>query len=63
MAKVRKRYITDENGKQVAVVVPIAEYEAMIEDLHDLAVLAERRSEQPVPADEFKARLLADGDV
>ena len=62
MGKVRKRYITGENGKQVAV-VPIAEHEAMIEGLHDLAVLAERRNEQPVPADEFKVRLLADGDV
>ena len=63
MSKRHKRFITDENGKQVAVVPPVAEYEAMVEDLHDLAVIAERRDERPLPADEFKRQLLADGDV
>jgi PHD/YefM family antitoxin component YafN of YafNO toxin-antitoxin module len=35
-------YITDANGRRKAVVLPIEEYEALIEDL---AVVAERRDE------------------
>ena len=38
-------YITDANGRRKAVVLPIEEYEALIEDLADLAVVAERRDD------------------
>jgi PHD/YefM family antitoxin component YafN of YafNO toxin-antitoxin module len=36
-------YITDANGHRKAVVLPIEEYESLIEDLADLAIVAERR--------------------
>jgi hypothetical protein len=32
-----------------------------MEDLHDLAVVAERKSEKPVSYDEMKKRLARDG--
>ena len=41
--------------------IPIDEYEALLEDLQDLAVLAERRNEPRVPLDEVERRLKADG--
>ena len=36
------RYITDDRGERMAVVLPIADYEKLLEDLEDLAVIAER---------------------
>ena len=31
------RYIVDENGKRVSVILPIEEYERMVEKLEDIA--------------------------
>ena len=39
------RYITAEDGSKTDVVLPVAEYESLMEDLQDLAVIAERRDE------------------
>ena len=33
---VKPQYITDENGKKVSVVIPVSEYERMIEELEDI---------------------------
>jgi hypothetical protein len=33
-----------------------------MEDLHDLAIVAERRSEEPIPLQEMKRRLRQDGN-
>ena len=30
------RYVVDENGKRVSVILPIEEYERMVEDLEEL---------------------------
>lgn len=54
-------YITDENGERTAVVVPIVQYEKLLEDLDDLAAIAERREEPTVPHDQFVAELKRDG--
>jgi len=35
-------------GGKVAVIIPIDEFEEFLEDLHDLAVIAERRDEPTV---------------
>ena len=39
------QYITSESGEKISVILPIKKYEEMIEDLHDLAVIAERKDE------------------
>ncbi len=62
MTSRRKQYQTDAQGKRTAVVVPIAEYEQMLEDLHDLAVIAERRDEPTITRDELQRRL-AEGEA
>lgn len=41
--------------------IPIDEYEALLEDLQDLAVVAERRDEPRVSLEEVERRLRADG--
>jgi len=55
------QYITDEKGKKTAVILPIEEFEELLEDLQDLAVLAERRDEPTIPHEEIVARLKRDG--
>ena len=59
--ELQAQYITDENGKKTAVILPIAEFEELIEDLEDLAVLLERRDEPTIPFDEVVAKLKQDG--
>ena len=59
--EVRERYVVDREGRRSAVVIPIREYERLLEDIHDLAVIAERRGEPTVSFEELKSRLRADG--
>ena len=55
------KYITDERGKRNAVVLPISDYEKLLEDLKDLAVVAERRGEPTIPHEQFVSELKRDG--
>ena len=55
------QYVTDGTGTKTAVLLPIREYEALIEDLNDLTAIADRRDEGTVPHDEFLAELRKDG--
>ena len=58
---VQQKFVTDARGKKTGVIVPIKRYQKLMEDLHDLAVVAERRSEGAVSLDEIKRRLKRDG--
>ena len=51
------QYLTDEAGKKTAVVLPITDYEKLLEDLDDLAAIAERQAEPVVSHEQFKAEL------
>lgn len=55
------QYLTDERGDRTAVVLPISEYEKLLEDLEDLAVVAERRAEPVIRHEDFIAELKRDG--
>ena len=55
------QYLTDEHGAKTAVVLPISEYEKLLEDLEDLAVVAERRDEPTIPHEQFIGDLKRDG--
>ena len=48
-----------KNGKPTAVIMPIAEYEELLEDLHDFGVIARRKDEPTIPLPEVKHRLAA----
>ncbi len=52
-----------KNGKPTAVILPIAEYEELLEDLHDLAVIVRRKDEPLIPLAEVKRRLKRNGRV
>jgi hypothetical protein len=49
--------VVNENGEKVAIILPIEESEKMKEDLHDLAIVAERRSEKSISLEEMKRKL------
>jgi hypothetical protein len=55
------QYVTDDKGAKTAVLLPIREYEALMEDLRDLAAIADRRAEDTIPHDQFIAELREDG--
>ncbi len=55
------QFLTDEQGEKVAVVIPIVDYENLMEDLADLACVAERRDDERISFSELKKQLSADG--
>ncbi len=44
-------------AKEIAVILPIEEYEGLLGDLEDLAIIAERRDEPNGPIEIVKERL------
>jgi PHD/YefM family antitoxin component YafN of YafNO toxin-antitoxin module len=56
-----EQYLVDAKGNKRGVLLSIERYEQLTEDLHDLAVVAERRMEEPISFDEMKRRLKQDG--
>jgi PHD/YefM family antitoxin component YafN of YafNO toxin-antitoxin module len=63
MSKPREQFVVDEKGNRTGVLLPVEDYEKLLEDLHDLAVVAERREEATLTMDEIKERLSGDGVV
>ena len=64
MLKVKEmhvQYITNQAGKKTAVILPIAEFEELLEDIADLATAVERRAEPTISHDELLAELKQDG--
>lgn len=51
------RYVTNRQGKRTGIVRSLKRYSRLMEDLHDLAVVAGPRDEKSVTADEMKKRL------
>ena len=57
MARAKTRFIVDEQGRKESVLLPVEEYEELLEDLQDLALMAERNEEPTEPLDVAKKRL------
>ena len=58
---VKVEYIVTAEGEKKAVIIPWDEYEELMEDLHDLRIIAERREEKNITLNELKERLKRDG--
>lgn len=59
--ELQAQYVTDEKGNKTAVILPIEDFEELLEDIEDLATLLERRDETAVSFDEVIAKLKKDG--
>jgi len=57
MKTLKERYVIDNKGNKTDVIISVSDFDKLLEDLHDLAVLAERLDEIPVSMDEMKKRL------
>jgi hypothetical protein len=61
MSAIQERFVVDPKGRKTGVIIPLARYRKLMEDLHDLAVVAERRDEKAIPFEELKRRLKRNG--
>jgi hypothetical protein len=61
MPQFHPEYVTDSDGNKKAVILPIEEYEDLLEDLQDLAIAAERKNEPTVSHEQLLAELNKDG--
>jgi PHD/YefM family antitoxin component YafN of YafNO toxin-antitoxin module len=57
MSAMQDQFVVDTKGKKTGVILSLKRYERLMEDLHDLAVVAERRDEEPISLEEMKRRL------
>lgn len=51
------QYVINEKGKKTGVILSLKQYQKLLEDLHDLAVVAERKNEKPITMEAMKRRL------
>ena len=63
MASLQEQFVIDAKGKKTGVILSLKRYRKLMEDLHDLAVVAERRAEAPISLAEMNRRLRKDGNV
>jgi len=59
----QEQFVVDAKGRKKAVLLTMEQYEKLLEDLHDLAVVAERREEKPITLTQLKRRLKKDGFI
>ena len=57
------QYIIDRDGHKTSVILSIEEFESLLEDLEDLAVIAERRNEPSIAHSDVVAELKKDGII
>ena len=55
------RYVTNKAGDKTAVILSIEEFQELMEDIEDLAAIAERREEPTIPHEQLLAELKEDG--
>jgi hypothetical protein len=60
LSELNVQYVTDESGEKNAVILPIEQFRQLVEDLNDLAVIAERADEPTVSHQQLVDELKAD---
>lgn len=57
------QYVTDAEGNKTAVILPIEEYEELMEDLHLSRIARESKNEERIPWNQVRAELVAEGKL
>ena len=57
----QEQFVVNAKGRKTGILLPLRQYRKLLEDLHDLAVVAERRKEKAVALEDVKRRLRKDG--
>ncbi|QEP42144.1 hypothetical protein D5085_02720 [Ectothiorhodospiraceae bacterium BW-2] len=55
------QFIINAAGERVSVILSIEDYEELLEDLEDLAAIADQKGEPTIPHEEVIAELKANG--
>jgi hypothetical protein len=58
-----KEYITDSHGKKTGVVLELEKYYELMEDLQDLALIAERKEDNFMPYLELEKKWKKNGKI
>lgn len=58
MAQRTRRFVVTEKGQKTGVLMSLKEYRTLLEDLRDLAIIAERKDEPSEPLSIVKEKLL-----
>lgn len=61
MKQLEINYVTNKAGDKTAVILPIGEFEELMEDIEDLAAVAERREEPTISHEQLLVELKQDG--
>ena len=61
LKQLKPQYVTNEAGERTAIILPIEEFQELLEDVEDLAVLAERREDPTVSHEQLVTELRRDG--
>jgi len=61
MGTTQEQFIVNAKGKKTGVLLSLKQYQRLMEDLHDLAIVAERRKEKPIAFEELKRQLRENG--
>ncbi|MGH8557201.1 MAG: hypothetical protein ACRESZ_07005 [Methylococcales bacterium] len=55
------QFVTNADGEKTAVILTLADYQELMEDLEDLAAIAEQKDEPTIAWKTVKKELIADG--
>ena len=58
-----EQHFVDREGKKRGVILSLTRYRRLLEDLPDLAVVAERREEKSISLEEMQRRLESHGRI
>ncbi len=61
LKELHAQFITNESGERVSVVLPLVDFQTLIEDIEDLAAIAERREEPTISHEQLVKELKKDG--
>ncbi|MDI6751909.1 MAG: hypothetical protein QME07_03520 [bacterium] len=61
LKQLKPQYITTDSGEKTAIVLPLTEFRELLEDIEDLAIVAERRDEPTISHKELVGELKRDG--
>lgn len=58
MAVTKDQFITDSKGRKIAVIISIKKFDDIMEDVHDLSIIAERKKETTISFEKMKGKFL-----
>ena len=61
LKRLEPQFVTNDKGNKVAVLLPIDKFQELIEDIEDLAAVAERREEPTISHEQVVEELKRDG--